>query len=538
MILSEKQAVSLIKDNLVLSPEIQSMREDSKTLYALIDGDYFVDELIERIEFIESSKKAIARERYSRDIQDFFERLFQPIDNIWYATGGNKVYDIDDKDVKKEFLHKIANIKDSNTLSNWIQNIATRLKHVDPNGVIFMEYTSKPKDIYPTYKSINSIRAYKKRGQLLDWIIFEPKISKIKSMNVELYRIVDDLNDRTFMKIGEEITLVAKDSFEHPFGEVPAILNSNIDKIGSNYKLSPINSIIGLTKEYSRDQSFLTLYKFTQAIPIHWRYVTYCDDCKGRGKIGNKTCSSCGGTGKMGKNDVTDVVELEVPTGDTQTIAPDIAGFIKPDLETWKQYIEELAIAERKATITFWGTPLNSIETFGGRKTTTEVLFNKQPIENRLNEYADYDEFLEWKMSEWILNFIDKQKNRKESNIVITYGRNYVIEPSDTILKRYEEAKNAQENDVVLDEVFKQYLQATYRTNPVELHKNIMKSKIEPYVHQTIKDIYDVFGEKEAQKKILFGKWWDSLTKDDFLKSKEDLIIEYDKWFNLKINNN
>jgi len=533
MILSKEKALELIKSNQAQNPLIQKLRKESSMLYALVEGDDFKEKLIDQIEFIEGSAKASARKKYSRDIQDFFERLFQPLENIWYATGGNKVYDIDDEETKKEFLFTISNIKDSNTLSHWIQNVGINLSHVDPNGIMFLEYTSSPKkEVYPTYKSINDIRAYEKRGQLLDWVIFEPTQAKFLGQDVKLWRVVDDLMDMTFVEIGQEIIYSDEMSFSHPFGEVPALLNSNIIKTGMDYRLSPISKILGLTKEYSRDQSIKTIYKFTQGFPIHWRYVTECEECKGRGKDedGN-SCDSCDGRGYLTKGDVTDMVTLPVPTADQPTIAPNIAGHIKPDNETWNQYTEELANLERIATITFWGTPLNSIETFGGRKTTTEVLFNKQPIENRLNKYADYGEFIEWKMSEWILNFIDLQKKKNENKIVINYGRDYVIEPSDTILARYEEAKGKQENDVIMDELFRQYLQAAYRTNPVELSKNLMKSEIEPYLHQTLKDVSDIFGSEEAQRKILFSKWWSTLKKPDYAKTKEILIVEFDKWF-------
>jgi|AntAceMinimDraft_18_1070375.scaffolds.fasta_scaffold02306_6 hypothetical protein len=533
MKLSQKEALELIKKNQTPTRLVEKLRKESEMLYALIEGDSFKEKLIDQIEFIEGSSKSIARKKYSRDIQDFFERLFQPLENIWYATGGNKVYDIDDEDIKREFLFSISNIKDSNTLSHWIQNTGINLSHVDPNGVMFLEYTTEhKKEVYPTYKSINDIRSYSKRGQLLDWILFEPIKAKFQGQDVKLWRIVDDTIDRTFVELGQEFIYSEQMSFNHPFGEVPALLNSNIVKTGMDYRISPITPILGLSKEYARDQSIKTIYKFTQGFPIHWRYVTECDECKGRGKNDDgDNCSFCDGRGYLTKGDVTDMVTLPVPTADQATIAPNIAGHIKPDNETWNQYTTELATLERIATITYWGTPLNSIETFGGRKTTTEVLFNKQPIENRLNKYADYGEFIEWKMSEWILNFIDGQKPRKESSIVINYGRDYVIEPSDTILARYEEAKGKQENDVIMDELFRQYLQATYRTNPVELAKNLIKSEVEPYLHQNLKDVFDIFGSEEAQRKILFSKWWGTLIKLDYRKTKEQLSSEFDAWF-------
>jgi len=531
MILTNEEAVKLIKNELNLKPEIKKLRDDSKELYALVEGDMFTDELIHKIEHIEGDKKSKARKKYARDIQDFFERLFQPIDNIAYATGGNKVYKIENEEVKKSFLKTIDNIKDSNTLQHWVINIGINLSHVDPNGLMFMEYRTIPKpEVYPTYKSINDIRCYERRGQLLEYLLFEPfKVEADKG--AEYYRLVDDMSDRVFRVEGsDDIRMIEEMSFVHPFGEVPAMLNSNIVKVGTDYRVSPINPILGLSKEYARDQSIKTIYKFLQGFPIHWRYVTECDDCKGVGKTKEGSCNSCDGRGYLQKSDVTDMVTLPIPRQDEATIAPDIAGNITPDLETWTKYTEELTDFENIAFRTFWGTLLGTAETFGGRKTTTEVIFNKQPIENRLNKYADYAEFVEWKMSNWILKFLDQNPNT-ENKIVIKYGRNYVIEPSDTILARYEESKGKQENDVVLDDLFKQYLQATYRTNPVELAINILKSEIEPYLHQSLKDVVDVFGRKEAQRKVLFSKWWNTLKMMDYEKGKDLLEVEFNKWF-------
>ena len=526
MTFTDEQAIELIKVKQVLSPEMVKLRADSKELYALIEGDMFKEELISKIEHIEGEDKSKARKKYSRDVQDFFERLFQPIDNISYATGGNKVYNIETEAVKKLFLKQIDNIKDSNTLQHWIMSVGIKLRHVDPNGLMFMEYRTEPKsEIYPTYKSINDIRSYERRGQLLEWLLFEPVMIDDK----EHFRFVDDTTDRTFKKEGETFILVEELSFPHPFNEVPAVINSNLVKVGKDYRISDITPILGLSKEYARDQSIKTIYKFLQGFPIHWRYVTECDDCKGTGKDSKGTCKKCDGRGFLQKSDVTDIVTLPIPTQDTPII-PEIAGNITPDLETWTQYNDELNTFEKIAFRTFWGTLQGLEESIGGRKTTTEVIFNKQPIENRLNKYADYAEFVEWKMSNWILSFLDRNED-SENKVVIRYGRNYVIEPSDTILARYEEAKGKQENDVVLDELFKQYLQATYRTNPIELHVNIKKSEIEPYLHQVLKDVFDIFGNEEAQRKVLFGKWWNTLTDSDYKKDNETLEKEFNTWF-------
>jgi hypothetical protein len=522
------EAVSYIKKHQQVSPEFTAMRTYSKTLKALVNGTGFIDELINKIEGIESANKAKAREKYSRNVKDLFSRLFQPIDNVYFATGGVKDYDIDSKVTKDVFYKKIANIRDNKTLSQWVQTYAIQLYNTDPNGIIFLEYSTDGKvDVYPTYKSIESIKYYKSKGQSLEYIIFEPKVKDNKSY----IRIVDDLVDRTFLKSGMDYIIQPELTFEHPFGQVPALICSDIQIAGSSSKLAPIDSIIEATQEYARDQSFLTLYKIYKGNPIFWRYVSYCNDCSGSGTIDNEVCTSCNGKGKvMSKSDVTDVVEMPIPTSsDTPVIAPNIAGFISPDLETWTKFEDTLKLAEEQIYKSHWGTSygMNNVQ---GMKTATEVTFDKQPLENQLNKYADYAEHIEWKLSEWILNLIDTTKEDKsESKITINLGRRYIIESYDVLLERYEKSVLAEENSVVLDKLFSEYLGAKYRNNPIDLQINLLKSKIEPYIHLQLSKVLTIFGNEEAQRKVLFQKWWSDLK--DYSKDETTLLSDFNVWF-------
>lgn len=129
----DAEAIATIKANQVITPQWKKMREYSKELKSLVNGTDFLEELICKIEGIESELKAKARAKYSKDITSMFSRLFQPIDNIYYATGGLKDYDIKES-VKKNYLSKIANIRDNKTLSEWVQNNAIQLLNTDPNG--------------------------------------------------------------------------------------------------------------------------------------------------------------------------------------------------------------------------------------------------------------------------------------------------------------------------------------------------------------------------------------------------------------------
>jgi hypothetical protein len=527
---NDQEAIAAIKANLKINHEFVEMRESSNELKALVNGDDFIEELIEKIENIESDKKALARKKYSRSIKDLFERLFQPIDNIYYATGGVKDYDIPNDSIRNQFIKKIASIRDNKPLSEWIQKNAIKLMNTDPNGLIFLEYKTIPTiDIYPTYKSIEKIRYYQAEGQLVEYVIFEPK----KKNNRTFWRIVDDAKDRVFEQIGMDFVLIEELTFEHPFGQTPALICSNIQEPGEDEKLPAIDSIIDAAKEYARDQSFLTLYKIYKGNPIFWKYVQYCGECAGTGKSGDEACGTCDGHGKMvSKNDVTDVVELPVPDStDSPIIAPNIAGFISPDLNVWEQYNLELAKLEENIYKTHWGTFYGVSKNTGSIKTATEVMFDKQPMENKLNMYADFVEYIEWKISEWILNFYDTTKDKNESRITINLGRRYIIESYDTLLERYENAVKLQDNSVVLDKLFGEYLGAKYRNNPIDLHINLLKAKLEPYLHLNLTDVISIFGQEEAQRKVLFNKWWKTVT--DYYKSEDVLSAEFDAWFEI-----
>jgi len=532
---NDTDAINEIKEHLKLSPEFAEMRNYSKELKALVNGTDFIDELICKIEGIESEKKAEARIKYSHDIKSLFTRLFQPIENIYYATGGVKDYDIANTELKTEYLLQIANIRDGKSLSEWVQNNAIKLYNTDPNGVIFLEYTTTPiTEVYPTYKSINKIRYYKSKGQTLDYIIFEPKVKEQKTF----WRIVDDLYDRTFVQDGETFILVSELSFKHPFGKVPAVICSNINNPAEKKKLAAIDSIIEDAKEYARDQSFLTLYKVYKSNPIFWKYVQFCADCSGTGKQSNETCRSCDGKGKfVSKSDVTDVVEMPVPTDkESPVIAPNIAGFISPDLDVWNKYEETLKLSEEKIYKTHWGTNYG-MQSVSGMKTATEVQFDKQPIENQLNKYADFVEHIEWRLSEWILNLYDTSKDKSKSLITINLGRRYIIESYDSLLERYSKSVLAEDNIVILDKLFLEYISAKYRNNPIDLQANLLKARIEPYLHLPFSKVLTIFGNEEAQRKILFQKWWQSV--NNYSKGEATLISEFNTWFEQnKINNN
>ena len=136
MILSEEQIQQILKKNSKkTAPWIMEARDYRDTLFALIEGEDF-DKLLEKVEHIEGTKKALARRKYARNVKDMFERLLRMTDNIYSATGGIKRY-INLSDSEKETLVKsLSNIRGGESLETWLENNWKQLYHLDPNGII------------------------------------------------------------------------------------------------------------------------------------------------------------------------------------------------------------------------------------------------------------------------------------------------------------------------------------------------------------------------------------------------------------------
>jgi hypothetical protein len=489
-------------------------REEHKELEALVNGVNFTDLLI-KIEGKEDDEKAKVRRKYSRSIKDLFVRLLNPVDNIYSATGGTKVYD---KSVDKKLIKKISQVRDGKTLEKWLQINWKPKLFTDPNGVIIYEWTSK--DFYPTYKNINCIRNYDYDGQALKWILYEP----IDKNGVKTWRFVDEEMDYTLQQQGEHIVFIDELSFKNPFRKCPGVIISDMIVIGDKKRITPIDSITEVAKEYLRDQSIKTLYKFLHGFPLFWRYVTECRSCKGLGKVGDKTCPDCNGVGFYMKKDVTDCITLPVPnSNDDVKVAPDIAGYISPELATWNQYITELNLLFQYMNETVWGVHIQQEV----QKTATEVFSNYQPMITQLNVIADAAEWVDWYLTELAVNFIDQNKRADESKVILLYGRNYIIEPISLLLERYHTSKEKGDTSAILDKQLYEWVVSKYKSDPETLEQELKRIKVEPYIHNTVDEVEKIFGKAEAQKKVLFTKFWLS---SDTKKPADVLKSEFDVW--------
>lgn len=501
-------------------------RQNHKILKALVTGEGFKEVLIERIEHIESEARASARKKYSKDIRDLFFRVMSKRQNVFDANGGSETNNINNETLKELFKKKLSNFKSNKSLYKWLSESYFNLADVDPNGVILTEYNKEEK-IYPVYKSIDDIYNYKSNGQLVEWIIFEPEIKE--GIDLKLWRIIDENTDWLISQIGETFTVLEDKTFNHPFKEVPIIILSEKEVLGTELRQSNIEPVVELAKDYARDKSTLTIYKFQKGHPTHWRFVSQCNTCKGTAKTGDGTvCKSCDGKGYLTKGDVTDMVTLPIPKEGQPNIAPNIAGYVSPDLETWKQYKEDLRDMENLIEDTIWGTD-KTHQTDVNNETATGRFIDIQPITNSLNSFSDTAEYVYNTMAKWILMFIDKTETK--DYYYRSFGRRYIIENPDVLLEKYNTAKKEGDANTILDKMLEEIILSKYKNDPKNQALLLKKASIEPYIHLTIEQVNDIFGNAEAQKKVLFQEFWQTTDKT---KDKEKLKEE----FNIFVSNN
>jgi len=523
MTLTEEEVIELLRHNLKVEDWVKDARKYHRTLKALVLGTDFHEELIHRIEKIESSDRAIARKRYSKDIRDMFGRVMQPRHSIFTASGGSINISTTSEKRKEELLYKLKNFKGQKSITKYLSETFFKLADTDPNGLLFLEYI-QDKDIYPTYKSINDIHWYKSNGQLCEVLIFSPESVEVNNLVYQKWRVVDDKTDWCIYQNGETMYVVQDKTFEHPFGKVPATILSDIEEMGTEKRISALFDVEELASDYARDKSIKTIYKFQHGFPRHWRYVKMCRSCNGTGKDGEgHTCKACGGTGEVRRNDVTDVTTLDMPREDDQLVTPNLEGFVSPDLETWKRYNEDLRDSEELIESTMWGTRRL---TEGGSETATGRFIDVQPVMNKLDWFTSNVQWVHNQLANWVNNWLNNDPIQ-EQEYHKTYGRRFIIESPDAILDKYTQAREKGDNSTILDKLLDEYILSKYQTDPIMLERMQKKRLVEPYIHMDVKTVNEMFGGAEAAKIPLFVEFWEQADKN---RTVEELQKDFDSY--------
>lgn len=482
----------------------------------------------------ENKEQEAARKALVTSNRFLFENLTRPIDKVFTATGGNNVYPKNPKIIKA-----VANIRHGYSVKRWIQNVQANKYYTDPNGLVFFEWD---KNItYPVVKKIESILNYQTDGRNVQWVVFMPEDSD----KGKLYRVVDEAYDYTYKEQNESLILVKDKTFKNPFLVCPAIVNSDIMHFNLNRKDSPFGPVVDLADHYLRTGSVKNIYENYHGYPIFWAYGQPCKRCHGEGTIAGEsvingatvpeTCPSCSGTGNTLRKDVTDVIALKPPSDSSDPkLAPDIAGYVQPDLDTWREQRTELDWLWQLMHFTIWGTSYQR-----DQNTATATFIDAQPVNERLSQFSNAFEDMEQKMTELIALYYAKSAN----DISINWGKRFQIESPDAIWKKYQSARQQGSPKTALDYLLNQFYQSEYANDAESLVTSVKRMKLEPFIHLTESEVkgLGVTGI-DLITKIYFNDWVKSL--DDgyifvtdlnklraemstFMKTKQDEVIVY-----------
>jgi len=520
---TSEEVIKFLEDNITTPTWVGTARKNSEELKALVNGKDFDKFLIGKIEHIESDSRAEARKKYAKDIRSVFERINQPRVNVFTASGGEVINNISSTTLSDKLVKSLAQFKGQKSIKKYLSESFFRLRDTDPNGVMFLEYKAD-EDIYPTYKSIEDIHSYVSDGQLVEFIVFKA----VKVSDYLVWRIVDDKTDWRIKQDGMSFTIIDDETFNHPFGIPPCVILSEVQETGSEVRISPLWPILKDAEDYARDKSVLTIYKFTTGMPRHFRFEKECKACKGVGKTGTgeeeKGCTVCGGKGNMRKNDVTDVTVIEMPREGEPMIAPNIEGFISPDLKTWQQYKDDLKDSEDLMDSTYWGTRRMKE---ANNETATGRFIDVQPVENKLNTFTDSAEWTHNTLTNLVENWVFNTP-KDEHDYHTIYGRGYILETPDLLLDRYNKSRESGSNNTILDKELSEYITAKYQNNTSLMQGMLKKATIEPYVHLGILVVFEIFGNVEANKKVLFNDFWEQADKENEV---DVLRAEFDAYF-------
>jgi len=551
MVLDEGQILQLIEKP--SNPMIKEWKRQHGVLDIYMNGGDVATQL-EKVKNFENEEQKKLRQSIARSTKDLMSYLLNPLQKVYSANGFNNQIEIKTETAKKKFFEHIDKLPEGMSLRKWMQTYWMEAYISDPNGLILIESESwedNPRS-YPTYKSINTVHDYKLKWDDFEYIIFLHKEVEIDNSKYQIYRVYDDEKDALYYVKNNKLmpygNVQGVDSFDenhiwqHDKGYVPAVLASDIvNKKGG--KKPFIEKIDESLKEYLRDSSVHSIYKFLHGFPIFWRYAMKCTTCSGDGRVTNysydpeqpesdtnqptKKCPTCHGKRLKVTSDVSDGVTLPLPqNSDDPKLAPDIAGYVTPDLETWERQVEEMLSMKKDMFYALWGTTI--AEEQGVEKTATEAYLNVQPIMDKLSTVSDTAEEKENKVIEYMAKAMIPDYFETST---VKYGKRFLIETPDVLWNKYITAKEKNAPVSTLDHLYEQYLMAEYHNDMAMMERKIKEFNLEPFVHYSVTDLKGIATADQLQEKILFSSWNSKADYDKDIETLEqefkDYVIKY-----------
>lgn len=540
--------LAILKAN-PMQTTLDEARKQAALLNMHITGQGLKD-AVTSMDYFEDQQKKNLRQTYARSNKDIMGRLHRPIDKVFRAKGGSTVYDLPQGKIQ-EFAGYLNEIRNGQSLRKWIQMVALPVFLIDPMGLIFMETEPERTKTgqlqpYPTYRSTNDIFAYKPTGRKLEWVIFNVTVDaacgflkvgvssggksnvvdndRLKAMQDsknKWYRVVDDTQDRLIeLENGTAVSEVMGQTLENYFGEVPALITSDIVNFNSDTFLSPDDLVVELMNDFLTDCSVFNIWKKLHAFPKQWRIRGTCSSCMGHGKIQGKDCPDCDATGYQKISTPRDEIIVPMPE-DGGKLPNAFAGYVTPDIEGAAMMTSEMERLFHMAFETLWGTTPHQ-KTDGPDKSATEAVMDVQSMNERLHDFREWGQGLETFVIDLCGRVMYDGAYKGVSN---NWGSRYLVEPTDTIWNKYKLARSSGAPQATLDGLLRDYYESYYANSPLDLQKALKLMRVEPFTHMTVPQVQQMtITDLDKCSKLYFSEWASTKQDMEIINGKDDAL--------------
>ena len=466
---------------------IEEARKDSSVLRMHYYGENIL-QYIKEIDGLETSEQLKLRQKCKISNEFIVNNLLRPFDNLWNAKGGGLTIDAE-KTTTEKAQAKIKELRHQ----QYIKDIYFPQYVTDPNGLLFVE--NDDKEAYPTFKTIFSIKNMQLKGEIPEYVCFEPDKEDEKKTTLWL---VDDAFYYRIECHTDSITILEQK--KNMYGSVPAIINSGIVDNIRGIRISPIHKVIDLLNSFLRKNTTKEVYQLKHDYPVYWEYESVCPVCKGAGMVRAETCEHCNGTGKGSKKNVGDTRTIKVPSDGGTKLAPDILGWVNPPWAGEKQR-EELNALFDDMFYSTWGATVEKAK----NETATGRFIDVQPVNNALNNQAEIISERHNRMLELQCKFYFPKTVKR---VVYMYGDRYLIESPDQLLEKYNKAKNSGVPDVIKTQILTQYIESEYRRDDLMREYNLKLIELIPFVHMSISEVLGmIVSDEDKLIKVYFDEW-------------------------------
>jgi len=358
-----------------------------------------------------------------------------------------------------------------------------------------------------------------------------------------VFRVVDDVEDR-YVKLNgnNQIETLEGFSYLNNFGFVPAFVNSFIPNPDGEGFVSFFDEVLDLADTYLTQVSIKLTSMFRHGFPKYFEFADTCIECKGTGKLNGRMHKECLGTGHVVMFRPSQVKAMQYPTKDSPLPSSFIpGGYIEPSQIFFNIMLIELESIEAKIQKTIWDSkPAQQLKSGkglsaapNGTVTATEVMDNRQPQLDQLNDIADAAEAAhKFIMDCLIMNNLKQVMYVRNGGCSISYGRRYLIEEPDILLEKYTNARKEGLSATILYGMYDAYLEAKFQADPISLNLHKKMMKVEPFMHYTLAELKNNGATPEdIRLKQYYGDWYVSVNNDTlFSSSAEQLITMRDEF--------